>query len=145
MPRSELMIKRYVFVLYISRLRLRPCSGDVLHSPVPRDIGLGFRVIVLKSVTVYSNSDHFHGFNIQFPLYTLMVFDEWHQGIPVAFILTSRCAEDDLTPWMRALKERVKLDCPEWKPSAFIVDCAQGEINALTYVLKFFFNCFISW
>ena len=63
-----------------------------------------------------------------------MVFDEWHQGIPVAWILTSRCAEADLTPWMASLKQRLKTVCPDWKPSAFIVDCAQGEINALTYV-----------
>lgn len=67
----------------------------------------------------------------QFPLYTLMVFDEWHNGIPVAFILTSRCAEADLTPWMAALNERMTAENPEWRPSAFIVDCAQGKINAI--------------
>ena len=67
----------------------------------------------------------------QFPLYTLMVFDEWHNGIPIAFILTSRCTEADLTPWMAALNERMTVENPEWRPSAFIVDCAQGEINAI--------------
>ena len=71
----------------------------------------------------------------QFPLYTLMVFDEWHNGIPVAFILTSRCAEADLTPWMAALNEKMVGIKPEWKPAAFIVDCAQGEINAIKYVI----------
>ena len=73
---------------------------------------------------------------LQFPLYTLMVFDEWHQGIPTAWVLTSRCAKADLTPWMVSLKARMKKYCPEWNPSAFIVDCAQGEINALTYILN---------
>lgn len=71
---------------------------------------------------------------VQFPLYTLMVFDEWHQGIPVAWVLTSRCAEPDLTPWMGSLNNRMKQECPDWRPSAFIVDCAQGEINAITYI-----------
>lgn len=68
---------------------------------------------------------------MQFPLYTLMVFDESHQGITVAWILTSRCAEADLTPWMKSLNARMQTECLGWKPSAFIVDCAQGKINAL--------------
>lgn len=71
----------------------------------------------------------------QFPLYTMMVFDEWRQGIPVAWILTSRCAETDLTPWMRAVNARMRSANPGWEPSAFIVDCAQGEINALKLVV----------
>ncbi|KAG0573192.1 hypothetical protein KC19_VG156500 [Ceratodon purpureus] len=69
---------------------------------------------------------------MQFPLYTLMVFDEWHQGIPVGWVLTSRCGEEDLTPWMTALNQKMATECPGWNPSAFIVDCAPGEINALT-------------
>ena len=64
-----------------------------------------------------------------------MVFDEWHNGVPVAFILTSRCAEKDLTPWMKALNDRMVEEKPDWKPAAFIVDCAQGEINAIKYIL----------
>ena len=60
-----------------------------------------------------------------------MVFDEWHNGIPVAFILTSRCAEKDLTPWMTALNSRMTDEKPDWRPATFIVDCAQGEINAI--------------
>jgi len=67
----------------------------------------------------------------QFPLYTLMVFDEWHNGVPVAFVLTSRCAQLDLTPWMKALNERMTKEEPDRKPSTFIVDCAQGEINTI--------------
>lgn len=60
-----------------------------------------------------------------------MVFNEWHNSITVAFILTLRCAEADLTPWMAALNERMIAENPEWRPSAFIVDCAQGKINAI--------------
>ncbi|KAG0619324.1 hypothetical protein M758_4G131400 [Ceratodon purpureus] len=62
-----------------------------------------------------------------------MVFDEWHNSIPVAFILTSRCAEKDLTPWMTALNSRMTDEKPDWRPATFIVDCAQGEINAIKY------------
>lgn len=70
----------------------------------------------------------------QFPLYTLMVFDDWRNGIPVGFVLTSRCGQEHLTPWMRALDDRMKTTLPGWQPCAFIVDCAQGEINSITYV-----------
>jgi hypothetical protein len=66
-----------------------------------------------------------------------MVFDEWHNGVPVAFILTSRCAEKDLTPWMKALNSRMTAEKPDWKPAAFIVDCAQGEINAIKSVYSY--------
>jgi hypothetical protein len=64
-----------------------------------------------------------------------MVFDEWHNGIPVAFIITSRAAQEDLTPWMQALDVAVRRELPNWKPNAFIVDCAPGEINSLRYIL----------
>jgi len=63
-----------------------------------------------------------------------MVFNEWHNGVPVAFILASKCSEADLKPWMKAINERMLVEKPSWKPSAFIVDCAQGEINAIKYV-----------
>ena len=60
-----------------------------------------------------------------------MVFDEWHNGVPVAFILTSQCAKVNLTPWMKDLNARMVEDQPDWKPATFIVDCAEGEINAI--------------
>jgi hypothetical protein len=67
----------------------------------------------------------------QYPLYTLMVFDKWRNGVPVAFILTSRSTQLDLSPWMAALNSKLVLKMPEWHPNAFIVDDAQAEINAL--------------
>jgi len=60
-----------------------------------------------------------------------MAFDDWHEGIPVGWVLNSRCGEE-LTPWMTALIKKMATECPGWNPSTFIVDCAQGEINALT-------------
>jgi len=61
---------------------------------------------------------------MQFPLYTLMVFDEWHNRILVVFILTSRTTQEDLTSWMKALDMDMKNENPHWKPNAFIVDYA---------------------
>ena len=80
---------------------------------------------------LFCDRDPPHEIGKQFLLYTLMVFDEWHNGVAVAFILTSRCAQPNLTPWMKALDERMTKEEPDWKTSNFIVDCAQGEINAI--------------
>jgi hypothetical protein len=44
---------------------------------------------------------------LQFPLYTLMVFDDWLNGVPVAYIITSSSKQPDLEPWMRALATKL--------------------------------------
>ena len=43
----------------------------------------------------------------QFPLFTIMVFDEWQNGVPVAFVITARQKKSDLAPWMQKLKDRM--------------------------------------
>ena len=60
-----------------------------------------------------------------------MVFDEWRNGIPVAWFITSSSKEEDLTPVLAALKDKIVAAMPDWKPSSIIVDNAQAEINAL--------------
>lgn len=67
---------------------------------------------------------------LQYPLYTIMVFDEWRNGIPVAWFITSS-SKEDLTPVLAALKDKIVAAMPDWKPSSIIVDNAQAEINAL--------------
>jgi hypothetical protein len=69
---------------------------------------------------------------MQYPVYTVMVFDEWQNGIPVAFIITSRCQEEDIVAWLTKLRNRVLLVSPNWLPNAVIVDCAQAELNCIT-------------
>jgi hypothetical protein len=71
---------------------------------------------------------------LQYPLYTVMVFDEWHNGIPVAFIITSKCAEEDILCWLSALRDRVVQHRPEWHPNAVVVDCAKAELNCIEFV-----------
>jgi len=72
---------------------------------------------------------------MQYPLYTLMVFDKWRNGVPVAFIVTQRSKESDISPWLGALRVKLVSKMPQWRPNAFIVDDAQAEINALKFVL----------
>jgi hypothetical protein len=61
----------------------------------------------------------------------MMVFDQWHNGILAAYCITSQCRQEDLTPWMHTLNENIHNTHPSWHPNAFIVDCAQGEINCI--------------
>lgn len=67
----------------------------------------------------------------QYPLYTLMVFDKWRNGVPVAFIIAQSAKEKDITPWLTAIKQKLVSKMPEWLPNAFIVDDALAEINAI--------------
>lgn len=63
-----------------------------------------------------------------------MVFDKWRNGVPVAFIIAQSAKEKDITPWLTAIKQKLVSKMPEWLPSAFIVDDALAEINAIMYV-----------
>jgi hypothetical protein len=67
-------------------------------------------------------------------LYTLMVFDDWLNGVPVAYIITSSSKQPDLEPWMRALADKMAAVQDDWMPNAFITDCAQVEIGGLQCV-----------
>jgi hypothetical protein len=61
----------------------------------------------------------------------MMVFDEWRNGVPVAFVITAKSKQTDLAAWMRALKEKLAQIRPDWRPSAFVLDDADNEINSL--------------
>jgi hypothetical protein len=61
----------------------------------------------------------------------MMVFDQWHNGILVAYCITSQYQQEDLTPWMHVLNESIHNTHPSWQPNAFIVDCAKREINRI--------------
>jgi hypothetical protein len=69
-------------------------------------------------------------------LYTMMVFDEWQNGIPCAFIVIGKSWEHDLDPILWALTERMLAN---WLQSVIIIDKAQAEINILRFVL-----CYLS-
>jgi hypothetical protein len=44
---------------------------------------------------------------LQFLLYTMMVFDEWYNGVPMAYIITSSYKQQHLALWMDALNKRL--------------------------------------
>ena len=39
----------------------------------------------------------------KYPLYSLLVFDEWRNGIPVAWVLSNQSSEEDLVMWLDPL------------------------------------------
>ena len=63
-----------------------------------------------------------------------MVFDDWLNGVPVAYIITSSSKQLDLEPWMKALAKKLAKVQGDWMPNAFITDCAQAEIGGLQSV-----------
>jgi hypothetical protein len=50
----------------------------------------------------------------------------------VAFIITSRCAEEDILCWLTALRDRVLYFKSEWHPNAVIVDYVKAELNCIS-------------
>jgi hypothetical protein len=44
---------------------------------------------------------------LQFPLFTMMVFDEWQNGVPVAFVITACQRQPDLALWMHKVKAKM--------------------------------------
>lgn len=72
------------------------------------------------------------GTNVEsYHLKMVMVVDNFHNGLPIAWILTSQEREEDLILWMQALKERAISMVPTWKPSSFIVDDQEAQTNAI--------------
>lgn len=60
-----------------------------------------------------------------------MVFDEWENGIPAAFIIVGKSKEKDVQPWLDKLNARCRASQPDWHPGSIIVDNAQAELNAI--------------
>ena len=91
-------------------------------------------LILALSLQFLPSRNMFFCFPLQFPLYTLMVFDDWLNGVPVAYIVTSSSKQLDLQPWMKALAKKLTSLQRDWAPNAFITDCAQAEIGGLQTV-----------
>lgn len=79
--------------------------------------------------------------DLQYELHTMLCFDEWQNGIPGCWALTSGKSEIELTMVLTAMKNAVEVTREsvlqsegKWCPSSFLVDCADEEANALRYV-----------
>jgi hypothetical protein len=54
----------------------------------------------------------------------MMVFDEWQNGVPIAFIVIGENQESDLCPVLQSLSQKMPND---WMLSTIIVDNTQVE------------------
>lgn len=70
---------------------------------------------------------------MQYQLYTLLVFDKQQNGIPIAWVVSSRNRSSDISLWLSKLMERGRQLKPDWTVNAFMTDDALAEIDAIRY------------
>ncbi|GLJ49309.1 hypothetical protein SUGI_1042260 [Cryptomeria japonica] len=73
---------------------------------------------------------------MKFQLYTMLVFDSKHMGVPVAWVIMSRSCAHDIAYWMHILLQRVHMKNIEWSLNAFMVDDAGVEIKVIREVFQ---------
>jgi hypothetical protein len=62
-----------------------------------------------------------------------MVIDEWQNGIPMAWIMSTWNKNMNLQTWLTTLKDMLKHDLLEWNPNVFIVDDVDVETNTIKW------------
>ena len=92
--------------------------------------------MILTSKMFHPCYNHYAPCVLQYPLYTVMVFNDWRNDIHVVFFVISRTCEQDLRLVLQALHHMVQTVNSAWNPSSIIIDNAQAEINTWG---KFFF------
>ncbi|MCO5559038.1 hypothetical protein L7F22_012630 [Adiantum nelumboides] len=70
----------------------------------------------------------------KFQLYTVLVFDGFRNGVPVAWVITSSSTRVNTSSWLTALRNRAFDHCKAWDPNAWMVDDAEAEILSLRQV-----------
>ena len=68
---------------------------------------------------------------LQYQLYTLVAFDGQQNGVPIAWVVSSRNTSSDIVSWLEVLMNMCYELRPDWKVNAFMVDDALAEIDAL--------------
>ncbi|MCO5613306.1 hypothetical protein L7F22_067582 [Adiantum nelumboides] len=70
----------------------------------------------------------------KFHLYSVLVFDAFRNGVPVAWVITSSSTRVNISSWLTSLRNRVLDHCKGWEPNAWMVDDAEAEILSLREV-----------
>jgi len=77
---------------------------------------------------------------LQYPLYTLLVFDSRQHAIPVAWVITRTITKQDVCEWMKALVDKVRAVDSTWRINGFIIDDPALEIDPIRYEIICYFN-----
>eukprot|EP01018_Ginkgo_biloba_P000638 Gb_06810 [translate_table: standard] len=72
-----------------------------------------------------------------YQLYTLMVFDKFQNGVPIAWVVSSQDTTSDIEEWLHAIFNAGVKERQDWKVCSFMTDDAATEIQALRRI----FNC----
>jgi hypothetical protein len=59
-----------------------------------------------------------------------MVFDEWKNGIPIAFIIIGKSQESDLDSILQALSKPM---LSNWMFNVILIDNVQAKVNVLRF------------
>ena len=62
-----------------------------------------------------------------------MVFEKHHNGVPVAWLISSRNTTYDIRKWLSALFSMGVKERSDWRVRAFITDDVAAEIQALRF------------
>jgi hypothetical protein len=62
-----------------------------------------------------------------------MVFDKHRNGVPVAWVISSRNTTYDIHKWLSALFSMGVKERPDWHVRAFITDDVTAKIQALRF------------
>ncbi|KAL2649747.1 hypothetical protein R1flu_017875 [Riccia fluitans] len=59
---------------------------------------------------------------LQYHMYSVLVVDQYCNGIPVAWIISPNIKKHDYQPWMEALRQSMFEHYVEWSPKSFVVE-----------------------
>ena len=68
---------------------------------------------------------------LQFALFTVLMIDDFKNGLHVATMITEREDAETLAPALKALGVAVQTIKPDWEPACFLVDDDTAEHNAI--------------
>nr|ADE77528.1 unknown [Picea sitchensis] len=66
-----------------------------------------------------------------YQLYTLMIFYKHRNGVPIAWMISSRNITEDICKWMSTLFRVGSNECSDWHVRSFITNDVATEIEAL--------------
>ncbi|CAL8465892.1 g5428 [Coccomyxa elongata] len=64
------------------------------------------------------------------PLITLLVVDDHGNGVPIAWGIISQEKTEAIAAFLKAVRQRVRQEQPDWDPSCILVDACAAEIAA---------------
>lgn len=68
---------------------------------------------------------------LQYPVHSILVFDQHKNAIPVAWIITPNFAHGEIYKWMGALYDRAHTKDPTWQLGGFVIDDPLTDVSTI--------------